>query len=64
MGTPLGPKYIPYTYRDPLGKDLGFGIYGACDLGSGVVGFGDFRVLAFGVYGLLLCAWAGGAAEG
>ena len=19
MGTPLGPKYIPYTYIDPLG---------------------------------------------
>ena len=19
MGTPLGPKYIPYTYMDPLG---------------------------------------------
>ena len=22
MGTPLGPKYIPYTYMDPLGKGL------------------------------------------
>ena len=21
MGTPLGPKYIPYTYMDPLGKN-------------------------------------------
>ena len=21
MGTPLGPKYIPYTYMDPLGID-------------------------------------------
>ena len=20
MGTPLGPKYIPYTYLDPLGN--------------------------------------------
>ena len=20
MGTSLGPKYIPYTYTDPLGK--------------------------------------------
>ena len=20
MGTPLGPKYIPYSYMDPLGK--------------------------------------------
>ena len=24
MGTPLGPKYIPYTYMDPLG--FGFGL--------------------------------------
>ena len=24
MGTPLGPKYIPYTYMDPLGKDCHF----------------------------------------
>ena len=23
MGTPLGPKYIPYTYMDPLGMYLG-----------------------------------------
>ena len=22
MGTPLGPKYIPYTYMDPLGNTL------------------------------------------
>ena len=22
MGTPLGPKYIPYTYMDPLGQQL------------------------------------------
>ena len=22
MGTPLGPKYIPYTYIDPLGNSL------------------------------------------
>ena len=22
MGTPLGPKYIPYTYMDPLGELL------------------------------------------
>ena len=20
MGTPLGPRYIPYNYMDPLGK--------------------------------------------
>ena len=23
MGTPLGPKYIPYTYMDPLGYKAG-----------------------------------------
>ena len=22
MGTPLGPKYIPYTYMDPLGAKI------------------------------------------
>ena len=22
MGTPLGPKYIPYTYMDPLGREV------------------------------------------
>ena len=22
MGTALGPKYIPYTYMDPLGKGV------------------------------------------
>ena len=22
MGTPLGPKYIPYTYMDPLGYSV------------------------------------------
>ena len=25
MGTPLGPKYIPYTYMDPLGLRLSIG---------------------------------------
>ena len=25
MGTPLGPKYIPYTYMDPLGRIPGAG---------------------------------------
>ena len=24
MGTPLGPKYIPYTYMDPLGEHGAF----------------------------------------
>ena len=24
MGTPLGPKYIPYAYMDPLGITQGF----------------------------------------
>ena len=23
MGTPLGPKYIPYSYMDPLGSQEG-----------------------------------------
>ena len=23
MGTPLGPKYIPFTYMDPLGYSTG-----------------------------------------
>ena len=29
MGTPLGPKCIPYTYMDPLGRVLpsGFGAW-------------------------------------
>ena len=22
MGTPLGPKYIPFTYMDPLGFEI------------------------------------------
>ena len=22
MGTPLGPRYIPYTYMDPLGSRM------------------------------------------
>ena len=26
MGTPLGPKYIPYTYMDPLGKVVHVGL--------------------------------------
>ena len=26
MGTPLGPKYLPYTYMDPLGEPW-LGIY-------------------------------------
>ena len=24
MGTPLGPKYIPYTYMDPVGSLIFF----------------------------------------
>ena len=48
MGTPLAPKYIPYTYMDPLG--LGFRILG---LGCGVqvLGFG----LRAGGSGLKVC---------
>ena len=35
MGTPLGPKYIPYTYMDPLGESLGLsGIIVGHDLWS------------------------------
>ena len=36
MGTPLGPKYIPYTYMDPLGSILGFYIYRRTGLGPQV----------------------------
>ena len=28
MGTPLGPKYIPYTYMDPLGNRKTFRLEG------------------------------------
>ena len=27
MGTPLGPKYIPYTYMDPLGLETNTEMY-------------------------------------
>ena len=27
MGTPLGPKYIPYTYIDPLGIIASVGLF-------------------------------------
>ena len=27
MGTPLGPKYIPYTYMDPLGLCQNLGLF-------------------------------------
>ena len=33
MGTPLGPKYIPYTYIDPLGRVEGVWGFGASGLG-------------------------------
>ena len=45
MGTPLGPKYIPYTYMDPLGTqapkklrgsrglNVAIMILGSCDFG-------------------------------
>ena len=39
MGTPLGPKYIPYTYMDPLGKVNRRGIRGHCSEGSFFCGF-------------------------
>ena len=28
MGTPLGPKYVPYNYMDPLGVSLSLGCRG------------------------------------
>ena len=39
MGTPLGPKYIPYTYMDPLGG-LGFRVQGFAQVWEGN-DFGD-----------------------
>ena len=48
MGTLLGPKYIPYTYMDPLGKGSGF----RCrSLGLGAVGF---RAQALGAVGRMV----------
>ena len=42
MGTPLGPKYTPYSYMDPLGE------YSTSDcrhLSGGVLGhYNEFRV--------------------
>ena len=29
MGTPFGPKYVPYTYMDPLGYGLRFRVLGS-----------------------------------
>ena len=47
MGTLLGPKYIPYTHMDPLGRvcTLGFRVctlegLGSMDNSRFVVGFG------------------------
>ena len=41
MGTPLGPKYIPRTYMDPLGlSELWAGGVRVQGLGLGVLGFG------------------------
>ena len=36
MGTPLGPKYIPYTYMDPLVKEEGSEIRADDHAGLGV----------------------------
>ena len=38
MGTPLGPKYVPYTYMDPLG--YGPGLRASFDLRDFVLGVG------------------------
>ena len=35
MGTPLGPKYIPYTYMDPLGS-LSKAKQKLCENGNGM----------------------------
>ena len=50
IGSPLGPKYIPYTYMDPLGSKFlsNFGGLGFRVLGLGVYG----RILGFRVLGL------------
>ena len=42
MGTSLGPKYIPHTYMDPLGKTLNHADHG-CKAGTRSAGLG-FRV--------------------
>ena len=34
MGTPLGPKYIPYAYMDPLGCSASGRIRGMCSPGT------------------------------
>ena len=31
MGTPLGAKYIPYTYMDPLGTTYLYGPFGVSE---------------------------------
>ena len=47
MGTPLGPKYIPYTYMDPLGA----------------VVLAHRLILEFGVRNHNLHSWASVAAK-
>ena len=42
MGTPLGPKYILYSYMEPLGKSLFDFVGGKFDLRSGRRGFNSF----------------------
>ena len=48
MGTPLGPKYIPYTYMDPLGG-LYRGYVGVIEvlrLHRGII----IKVILFGIF--------------
>ena len=42
MGTPLSPKYIPYTYMDPLGE--GFDSSKRANISQKQGGFHDLRV--------------------
>ena len=59
MGTALGPKYIPYTYMDPLGNGIingrGFGLNQEVIIRMGrgvrVKGLNGFGVLGFRVWG-------------
>ena len=49
MGTPLGPKYIPYTYMDPLGQGFAGSGLGFKSLGFRVLRPSGCMGLGFGV---------------
>ena len=46
MGTPLGPKYILYTYMEPLGTSAGNGSL-FCVEQAGCVGSSAIETLSF-----------------